>query len=222
MILAAPTWSGDQLSGNWDVLLFYALDHLRITLLALALGTAVAFPLALAAYRWSSSYPPILAVTNALYSVPSLALITLLGALFGEILSDNPLIVTLAIYTLAILVRNIVEGLRAVPAEVSDAALAVGYTPRRRLFRVQLPLALPAIIAGFRVATVSTVSLVTVGGVLGLGGLGFMFFHGYRRDLGSEIWAGIIASVLLALVLDSVIVVTGKLLTPWTRKGASR
>jgi osmoprotectant transport system permease protein len=222
VILAAPTWSGDQMSGNWDVLLYYTLDHLRITLLALALGTIVAFPLALAAYRWGNSYPPILAVTNALYSIPSLALITLLGALFGEILSDNPLIVTLAIYTLAILVRNIVEGLRAVPAEVSDAALAVGYTPRRRLFRVQLPLALPAIIAGFRVATVSTVSLVTVGGVLGLGGLGFMFFHGYRRDLGSEIWAGIIASVLLALVLDAVIVVIGKMLTPWARKGAAR
>ena len=87
------------------------------------------------------------------------------------------------------------EGLRAVPAEVKDAALAMGYTPRRRLFAVELPLALPAIVAGLRVATVSTVSLVSVGGAVGLGGLGFMFFHGYRRDLQTEIWAGIIASV---------------------------
>jgi osmoprotectant transport system permease protein len=115
-----------------------------------------------------------------------------------------------------------VEGLRAVPADVKDAALAMGYTQRRRLFAVELPLALPAIIAGMRVATVSTISLVSVGGALGLGGLGFMFFHGYRRGLESEIWAGIIASVVLAVVLDGVIVVVGRVLTPWARQRAAR
>jgi osmoprotectant transport system permease protein len=98
----------------------------------------------------------------------------------------------------------------------------MGYTPRRRLFAVELPLALPAVVAGLRVATVSTVSLVSVGGALGLGGLGFMFFHGYRRDLQSEILAGIIASVVLAVVLDLVIVLAGRILTPWARKRAAR
>lgn len=222
MIFAAPTWSGDQMSGNWDVLQYYVLDHMRITFLALAIGALVAFPLGIIGYRWRRSYPPILAVSNALYSIPSLALLALFAAAFGEILSDKPLIATLAIYTLAILVRNIVEGLRAVPADVKDAALAVGYTQRRRLFTVELPLALPAIIAGLRVATVSTISLVSVGGALGLGGLGFLFYHGYRRDLNSEIWAGIIASVVLAVAMDLIIVGVGRLLTPWARKRAAR
>jgi osmoprotectant transport system permease protein len=222
VIFAAPSWSGDQMSGNWDVLRYYALDHLRITFLALGIGIVLAVPLGLASYRWSKTYPPVLAVTNTLYSIPSLALLALLSALFGEVLSDKPLIVALAIYTLAIIVRNVVEGLRAVPAEVKDAALAVGYTERRRLFTVEVPLALPAIFAGLRVATVSTVSLVSVGGALGLGGLGFMFFHGYRRDLNSEIWAGIIASVVLAVVLDLLIVLVGRALTPWARKRAAR
>ena len=103
VIFAAPSWSGDQMSGNWDVLRYYTLDHLRITFLALGLGIVIAFPLALASYRWRKTYPPVLAVSNALYSIPSLALLVLLGSAFGEVLSDKPLIVTLAIYTLAIL-----------------------------------------------------------------------------------------------------------------------
>jgi osmoprotectant transport system permease protein len=222
VIVAAPSWSGDQMSGNWDVLRYYALDHLRITFIALALGALVAFPLGIIGYQWRRSYPPLLSVTNVLYSIPSLALLVLLGAAFGEVLSDKPLIVTLAIYTLAILVRNLVEGLRAVPAEVKDAALAMGYTRRRRLFAVELPLALPAVFAGLRVATVSTVSLVSVGGAIGLGGLGFLFFHGYRRDLQTEIWAGIIVSIVLAGILDLLIVLLGRVLTPWTRKRAAR
>jgi osmoprotectant transport system permease protein len=222
VIFAAPSWSGDQMSGNWDVLWYYTLDHLRITLLVVGIGSIVAFPLGILSYRWRRAYPPVLAVSNALYSIPSLALIVLLASVFGEVLSDKPLIVTLAIYTLAILVRNLVEGLRAVPPDVKDAALAMGYTERRRLFAIELPLAVPAIVAGLRVATVSTVSLVSVGGVVGLGGLGFLFFHGYRRDLNSEIWAGIITSVLLAVVLDAVIVLGGKLLTPWARQRTAR
>jgi len=222
VIFAAPSWSGDQMSGNWDVLWYYTLDHLRITLLVIGIGSIVAFPLGILSYRWRRAYPPVLAVSNTLYSIPSLALIVLLASLFGEVLSDKPLIVTLAIYTLAILVRNLVEGLRAVPPDVKDAALAMGYTERRRLFTIELPLAVPAIVAGLRVATVSTVSLVSVGGVVGLGGLGFLFFHGYRRDLNSEIWAGIIASVLLAVALDTLIVLGGKLLTPWARRREAR
>jgi osmoprotectant transport system permease protein len=222
VIFAAPSWSGDQMSGNWDVLRYYTLDHLRITFLALAFGIAVAFPLGILCYRWRKAYAPILSITNVLYSIPSIALLVLLATLFGQILSDKPLIATLAIYTLAILVRNVVEGLRAVPDDVKDAATAVGYTDRRRLFSVELPLALPAIFAGLRVATVSTVSLVSVGGVLGLGGLGFLFFHGYRRALNSEIWAGVITSVLIAVVLDLIIVVVGRILTPWARKRAAR
>jgi osmoprotectant transport system permease protein len=192
--------------------------HLRITVIALVLGAVVAFPLGLAGYRWRRSYPAILGVSNVLYTIPSLSLIVLLGLGFGlGLLNDKPLIVALAIYTLAILVRNLVEGLRAVPDPVIDAASGVGYTPLRRLLGVELPLALPAIFAGLRVAAVSTISLVSVGGVLGRGGLGFLFFEGYRRNRPTEIVAGIVASILLAVVVDLVLVFSRWAMTPWNR-----
>jgi osmoprotectant transport system permease protein len=224
-VLAArpPAWSGFGFDGNWDVVWHYTLVHLRITALALTLGAAVAFPLGLAGYRWRRSYPGILGVTNVLYTIPSLSLLVLLGLGFGlGLLNDRPLIVALAIYTLAILVRNLVEGLRAVPESVKDAAAGVGYTPRRSLLAIELPLAVPAIMAGLRVAAVSTISLVSVGGVLGRGGLGFLFFEGFRRNRTSEIIAGIGASVLLAMVVDVALVLTRRVLAPWNPARAAR
>ncbi len=218
-----PSWSGFGIDGNWDVVWYWTLVHLRITVIALVLGALVAFPLGLAGYRWRRSYPAILGVSNVLYTIPSLSLIVLLGLGFGlGLLNDKPLIVALAIYTLAILVRNLVEGLRAVPAPVTDAATGVGYTPLRRLLRVELPLALPAVFAGLRVAAVSTISLVSVGGVLGRGGLGFLFFEGYRRNRTSEIVAGIVASILLAVVVDLVLVFSRWAMTPWIRARSAR
>ena len=187
------------------------------------LGAVVAFPVGLAGYRWRRTYPVFLGVSNVLYTIPSLSLIVLLGLGFGlGLLNDRPLIVALAIYTLAILVRNLVEGLRAVPEPVTDAATGVGYTPLRRLLRVELPLALPAIFAGLRVAAVSTISLVSVGGVLGRGGLGYLFFEGYRRNRPTEIVAGIIASIVLAVVVDLVLVFSRRAMTPWIRVRAAR
>jgi osmoprotectant transport system permease protein len=224
-LLAArpPSWSGFGFDGNWDVVWHYTLVHLRITAIALLLGAAVAFPLGLAGHRWRRSYPAILGVTSVLYTVPSLSLLVLLGLGFGlGLLNDRPLIVALAIYTLAILVRNLVEGLRAVPDSVKDAATGVGYTPLRSLLTIELPLAVPAIIAGLRVAAVSTISLVSVGGVLGRGGLGFLFFEGYRRNRTSEIIAGIGASILLAVVVDIALVLSRRVLTPWTPTRAAR
>jgi osmoprotectant transport system permease protein len=218
-----PSWSGFGYDGNWDVVWHYTLAHLEITLLALALGALVAFPLGLAGYRWRRTYPAILGIANVLYTIPSLALIIVLGIGFGlGLLNDKPLIVALAIYALAILVRNLVEGLRAVPDHVKDAALGMGYTPTRRLFAVELPLALPAIMAGLRVAAVSTISLVSVGGVLGRGGLGFLFFEGYRRDRPNEIWAGIGASIVLAVLVDVLLVLARRAMTPWIRERTAR
>jgi osmoprotectant transport system permease protein len=225
LLLAArpPSWSGFGYDGNWDVVWHYTIVHLRIAALALVLGAAVAFPLGLAGYRWRRSYPAILGVTSVLYTIPSLSLLVLLGLGFGlGLLNDTPLIVALAIYTLAILVRNLVEGLRAVPGSVKDAATGVGYTPLRSLLTIELPLAIPAVIAGLRVAAVSTISLVSVGGVLGRGGLGFLFFEGYRRNRTSEIIAGIGASILLAVVVDIALVLTRRVLTPWTPARAGR
>ena len=220
MILARPpSWSGFGYQGNWDGVWHYTLVHLRLSVIALALGTLVAFPLAVAGFRWRRAYPWILGASNTLYTVPSLALIILLSIPLG-LLNDRPLVAALAVYTLAILVRNMVEGLRGVAPSVRDAAAGMGYTATRRLFAVELPLALPAIIAGLRVAAVSTISLLSIGGVLGRGGLGFLFFEGYRRDRASEVWAGIGASILLAVVVDAVLVLVRRSLTPWRERPA--
>jgi osmoprotectant transport system permease protein len=205
----------DWLSRNIDVVLSDLTEHIEITLAALALGAVIAFPIGLAAYRWRKTYPAILAITQVLYTIPSLALFVLLINAVG--LGAEPVIIGLAIYSLVILVRNLVEGLRGVPPEVIDAATAMGYKETKRLFVVELPLALPAIVAGLRVATVSTISLVSVGALIGSGGLGQLFIHGFQIDNPIEIWTGIVLTVVLALVFDLLIVGGGRLLTPWTR-----
>ena len=205
----------DWLGRNLDVVLSDLQQHIEITLAALALGALIAFPVGLIAYRWRRSYPPILVVTQVLYTIPSLALFVLLINAVG--LGAEPVIIGLAIYSLVILVRNLVEGLRGVPPEVTDAATAMGYKETRRLFAVELPLALPAIVAGLRVATVSTISLVSVGALIGSGGLGQLFIHGFQIDNPIEIWTGIVLTIVLALVFDLLIVGGGRLLTPWTR-----
>ena len=205
----------DWLGRNIDVVLSDLWQHIEITLASLALGIVIAFPVGLIAYRWRRSYPPILAITQVLYTIPSLALFVLLINAVG--LGTEPVIIGLAIYSLVILVRNLVEGLRGVPPEVTDAATAMGYKETKRLFAVELPLALPAIVAGLRVATVSTISLVSVGALIGTGGLGQLFIHGFQIDNPIEIWTGILLTVVLALVFDLLIVGGGRLLTPWTR-----
>jgi len=203
------------LERNVDTVLEDLREHVEIALVALALGMLIAFPVGLIAYRWRATYAPILAVTQVLYTVPSLALFVLLINFTG--LGQTPVIIGLTIYSLVILVRNLVEGLRNVPKEVIDAATAMGYRQTRRLFAVELPIALPTIVAGLRVAAVSNISLVSVGALIGTGGLGQLFIHGFQIDNPIEIWTGIVLTLLLALVFDLVIVAGGRLLTPWTR-----
>jgi osmoprotectant transport system permease protein len=203
------------LDRNLDVVLEDVQEHIEIALIALLFGVLIAFPLGLVAYRWRAAYGPLLALTQILYTVPSLALFVLLINVTG--LGPEPVIIGLTIYSLVILVRNLVEGLRAVPKDVIDAATAMGYRQTRRLFAVELPIALPAIIAGLRVAAVSNISLVSVGALIGTGGLGQLFIHGFQIDNPIEIWTGIVATLLLAVVVDLLIVGGGRLLTPWTR-----
>jgi osmoprotectant transport system permease protein len=203
------------LDRNLDVVLDDLREHVQITLLSLLLGVIVAFPIGLIAYRYRRAYPAILAVTQVLYTIPSIALFVLFVNAFG--LGQEPVVLGLAIYTLVILVRNLVEGLRGVPPAVLDAATAMGYRQTKQLFSVELPLAIPAIVAGLRVATVSTISLVSVGALIGTGGLGQLFIHGFQIDNPIEVWTGIVATILLALVFDLLIVGGGRLLTPWTR-----
>lgn len=217
----APFWNGPQLSGNWDVIWYYTAMHVRYTVVALLLGSLVALPVAYACHRRSAVYPAVLAATNIVYAIPSIALFTLLGPALGYT-NDKPIIAAMAMYTLVILVRNIVEGLRSVPRHVVDAATGLGYGPLRRFFAVELPLAAPGVVAGLRLASVSTVSLISVGAVLGKGALGRLFADGTGRGIPVELWAGVIAVVALALVADGVILVAGRMLTPWTRVRSRR
>jgi osmoprotectant transport system permease protein len=210
------SWAGNGVSGNFDVIWHYAAENLRIAIAALVLGALMAFPVGILGYLRPRSYPAILTFSSVLYSIPSLAFFVLLyaaGVPLGELL----VIIPLGFYTLVILVRNIVEGLRGVPPEVSAAATAMGYGRTRLLMTVQLPLAVPAITAGFRVAAVSTISLVSVGALVGSGGLGQLFTDGFQRDIAAEVRAGIVAVVVLAVVVDIAIVFVQWIATPWAR-----
>ncbi|MEP9382757.1 ABC transporter permease [Nocardioides sp. KR10-350] len=190
-------------------------QHLEITVLAVVLGLAVAVPLALAARRVGWLHNGILGLTTALYTVPSLALLPLLVPFTG--LTMTTVVIGLAVYALTILVRALVDGLDSVPADVRDAARGLGYGPVRRLARVELPLAVPVILAGLRVATVSTVALTTVGSLVAYGGLGNLIADGVRTDFRAELLTAAVLCVVLAVVLDLLLVLAGRLVTPWRR-----
>lgn len=190
-------------------------QHLQITVLAILLGIAIAFPLALVARRLPRLESAILGASTALYTVPSLALLPLLVPFTG--LEMRTVVLGLALYALTILVRSLLEGLRGVPDEVRESAVGLGYGPTRMLLRVELPLAAPVIMAGLRVATVSTVALTTVGTLVAYGGLGNLISDGVTTDFRAELLTAAVLCVVLAVLLDVVIVVVQRLLTPWTR-----
>jgi osmoprotectant transport system permease protein len=217
LLANAPLWNGRQLAGNWDVIWYYTLQHARYTVFAVGAGFLLALPLAYLAVRRPGTYPVLLAVTNVIYAIPALALFVLLGPWLG-FTNDKPIVVAMMLYTLVILVRNLVEGIRAVPEPVLRSADAMGYRPFHRFRAVELPLSLPSVIAGLRLATVSTVSLISVGAIIGRGGLGRMFADGYARRINVELWAAFVATVVLAAVLDLVIFLAGRGATPWARR----
>jgi osmoprotectant transport system permease protein len=209
-------WNGHQLAGNWDVIRYYSWQHLRLSMASLVLGITAAAPLVFIARRSRRAYSVILSVTTVLYAIPSLTLFLILATVLG-LLNDKPIVVALAFYTLTILVRNTIEGLRAVSPYVIDAARAMGYRSTRRLLRVELPLATPAIAAGLRVAAVSTISLVSVAGIIGHGGLGQMFNDGFQRRIYVEVTAALVASITMAVVIDILLYLGQRAVTPWTR-----
>ena len=169
----------------------------------------------MACVRWPHVYPPVLATTSILYAMPSIALFVFLVSYTG--LNRPTAIIPLTIYTLSVLVRNVVDGLRSVPESVRQAATAMGFTGLRRLLRVDLPIAVPVIIAGLRIATVSNISLVSVASLIGLGGLGQLFTDGFQRDFLTPIVVGVVLTVALAVLADLVLVLAQRLLTPWAR-----
>jgi osmoprotectant transport system permease protein len=221
LLAKAPQWSGQQLAGNWDVIWYYGWQHLRYTIAAVVLGTLLSVPLSYLAVRRPGIYPALLSATNVLYAIPSIALFVFLSTWLGYT-NDKPVVVAMTMYTLVILVRNLVESVRSVPESVVRAADGMGYRRVRRFFGVELPLALTGIVAGLRLATVSTVSLISVASLVGRGGLGRLFADGRRRQITVEIWSGVLAIVVLALVLDALLVLAGRGLTPWRRAPSRR
>lgn len=195
-------------------------QHVEIVVASVLLGLAVAVPLALLARRYRRLEGLIVGTTTAIYTIPSLALYSLLVPITG--LGVTTVVIGLGLYSLTILVRNILEGLRAVPAEVRESALGMGYAARRMLWRVEVPLALPTIMAGLRVATVSAVALTTVGSILDYGGLGDLLVEGTRTDFKVQVLATSVLCVLLAITLDLVLVGLQRAFTPWTRRAAVR
>ncbi|GAA5144756.1 ABC transporter permease [Microbacterium pseudoresistens] len=207
-------WSID----NIGLILELAVVHLRQSLIALAAGVVLSLPLGWIAWRFRLVRGPVIAVTGLLYTIPSLALLILLPAVFGYSATDEPnLLIALTIYAVAILVRAVADGLDSVDAHTRDAATAMGYGGTRRFWAVDLPLAGPVILAGVRVAAVSTIALATVGILVGVTNLGYLFTTGLQRRFAEQVLAGVVAVVVLAILIDVLLVLVGRMLMPWSR-----
>lgn len=201
-----------HLDDAWDLIVV----HLRLSLVPVLIGLAIALPLGMLVQRTRIARRLTTAVASVVFTIPSLALFVVLPMLIGtRILDEANVMVALTAYTAALLVRAVLEALDAVPAQVRDAATAVGYPPVTRMLKVELPLSIPVLVAGLRVVVVTNIAMVSVGSVIGIGGLGSWFTQGYQTDKSDQILAGIIALFVLAVVLDVLIVVAGRLATPW-------
>jgi len=194
------------------------LIHLRLSLIPVLLGLLIAVPLGALVWRHTALRRLTTVAAGIIFTIPSLALFVVLPLIIPtRILDETNVIVALTLYTTALLVRAVPEALDAVPAAVRDAAAAVGYTRIGQLLKVELPLSVPVLTAGLRVVAVTNVSMVAVGSVIGIGGLGTWFTEGYQADKSDQIVAGIIAIFVLAIIVDILILLAGRLLTPWAR-----
>lgn len=207
-------WVGD----NLGLILDLAVVHLRQSIVPIVLGFVLSLPLGWVAWRYRLVRGPIIALTGLLYTIPSLALLILLPVVLGYSATNEPnLIVALTIYAVAILVRAVADGLDSVDDDVRQAATATGFAPFRRFWAVEFPLAGPVILAGLRVTAVSTISLATVGILIGVRNLGYLFTDGLQRRIIVEVFAGVIAVVVIALIVDLLLLLAGRALMPWTR-----
>ena len=215
---ARPLVEWDWIGDNLGLLRELAVQHLYFTAAAVGIGLAISLALSVIAIRWPRTLGPILALGGVLYTIPSLALFALLLAFLS--IGDAVAIIALVTYTVLILVRNIVAGIEGVPADVLEAADGMGYRRARRFVEIELPLALPVIVAGLRIATVTVIGLVTVTALLGRGGLGFLILRGFRitPPFPTMIVVGTVLSVVLAIVIDLLLLGVERGLTPWARR----
>lgn len=214
------------MNSNWivnnaDLIWELTLTHIWLTLLPTAVGLLISIPLGYAANRWRRSYLPIVGGTGLFYTIPSLALFILLPDILGtRILDPVNVVVALIIYTVALLTRVVADGLASVSPEVVQASTGLGFTRVQSLFKVELPIAAPAILSGLRVVVVTNISIATMAAVIGVAQLGTLFTLGFSRNLLVPIITGLVVCLLLALVLDRLLVLLGRVVTPWSRKGA--
>jgi osmoprotectant transport system permease protein len=214
-----PLFRPDWVLGHLGMLAQRIGEHLLVTVIAVAVGFVISFGLALAVRRYPLLYGPILGISGVLYAIPSIALFVLFIPITG--LSLLTAEIALVSYTLVILVRNIVTGLRGVPAEVIEAARGMGYADGQRLWRVELPIALPIIIAGVRIATVTTIGLVTIATLIGMGGLGYLIVNiGIVQRFPTATITGVVIVVLISTIADLGLQAVQRRLTPWARARA--
>jgi osmoprotectant transport system permease protein len=211
-----PWFSWSYVTDNSSILRHATTQHITLTVVSVTAAFLIAFPLALVVRRWPRLETLILGAAGALYAIPSLALFVALQPSLG--LNARTAEVGLTMYALMIVLRNIITGLDGVPDDVREAARGMGYSAPRLLVQVELPIALPAIVAGLRVATVSTIGLATIGAYVGSGGLGALILEGFNNFYRAEIMTASILCVLLAVVADALFVVVQRLLTPWARR----
>ncbi|WP_123307430.1 ABC transporter permease [Cellulomonas sp. PhB143] len=211
-----PWFSWDYVQQNWSDIADALRIHTTMTIEAVLIALVIAVPLSALAVRvrWLSGV--IVGTASVLYTIPSLALFAILAPIVG--IGREPVLIGVVMYALLVLIRNTIAGLQGVDPDVVDAARGLGYGPSRRLWLVEMPNALPGIVAGLRLATVSTVALVTVGAVVGYGGLGQLMFRGFQTFYRPEIVTATLLCLLLAVVLDALLWALGRALTPWLRE----
>ena len=209
----------DWISDNfWEDIVPAIQGHIFLSFVSVAIALAISLPTGVLVYRYRKAYPPVTFVTGLLYSIPSLALFGILISIPGITIGPTPVIIALVAYSLLILIRNTVAGLDAVPAETIDAARGMGLTDRQILFRVELPLALPVIVAGIRIATVTIIGIATIGAYIAGGGLGKMIFDGINRSFPTMIITGAVLATVLAIIADLALLALERYLRPWARR----
>jgi osmoprotectant transport system permease protein len=218
---ANPWFSWEYVQDNWGDLEQALVDHVLLTVETVLVAMLIAFPLAVLSYRYRWLAGPVLGVTGVLYTIPSLALFAFIAPMDAFGLTRRTVLFGLVIYALLVLVRNTLTGLQGVPPDVREAAAGMGYGRARMLWQVEVPVALPSIMAGVRVATVSTVALVTVGVVVGYGGLGGLILRGFQNNTyKAEIMTASLLTVALGLAFDVLLAGATRLMTPWARRSS--
>lgn len=208
------TW----LSLNWPQVVQLAADHLALSIPAILIAVLIAVPIGRLAARHPRIGGPVLGAAALMYAIPALPLLIIIPAVVGTPLrSAATMIIALTVYGVALMVRTAADAFTSIDSRTRDAAIAIGHSPRAVFWQVDLPLAVPVLLAGVRVVAVSTIGLVTIGALIGVPSLGLLLTDGFQRGITAQVTTGILATVALALLIDALLLVTGRVLTPWTR-----